>query len=240
MNRVTLTSAISALAVCLPLSATTATAQVRGRPVRGPIVGRAVSRGFGPRVFAGGRPIFVSPRVVGVIPYRPYFYPYRPGISIGFYAGFGYPSYYGYPYPVYGYPYGAYPYGPYPYGGYPYGGYSYGGYPYAASPSPYGAYQNGGYYGANSGYPLPPPGYVSMRPGAAYGGVKIEGAPRGAQVFADGYYVGIVDDFDGPLQHLNLEAGRHQIEIRVSGQQPIAFEVNVQAGQTITYHADVQ
>jgi len=143
-----------------------------------------------------------------------YYYPYRPGITVGFYAGFGfgYPYYYGaYPYP---YPYyGAYGY-PYPYGGYPY---------------------------AASGYgPPAPQNYVSAQPGVAYGGVRIEGAPKDAQVFADGNYVGVVEDFDGPVRHLNLPAGSHQIEIRPNGSQPIAFDVNVQGGQTMSVHADVR
>ena len=38
-------------------------------------------------------------------------------------------------------------------------------------------------------------------PGRAYGGLRITGAPHEAQVLADGYYVGIVDDFDGVFQH---------------------------------------
>jgi hypothetical protein len=222
MNRVKGIVIVCALAAGLGLPAGTASAQVRGRAGHGPVVGHAVSRGFGPRGFGGGRPIFVSPRIVRVAPYRPYFYPFRPGLRFGFYASFGYPYYYGYPYPVYSYPYGYYPYA----AGYGYGGYGYSGYGYGGS---------GGY-----GYPMPPPSYVSMRPGAAYGGVRIEGAPRDAQVFADGYYMGIVDDFDGTFQHLNLEAGVHQIEIRAAGQPPISFQVNVQPGQTITYHAGIQ
>ena len=85
--------------------------------------------------------------------------------------------------------------------------------------------------------PFAPAGDVNAQQGTAYGGVRIQGAPRDAQIFADGYYVGIVDDFDGPTQHLNLEAGVHAIEIRVGNQPPIKFDINVQAGQTITYHA---
>jgi hypothetical protein len=111
-----------------------------------------------------------------------------------------------------GYPY-YYPYY-YPYGYYGLG-YGYG-YPYY----PYGGYAVG--YGNGYGY---------------YGGVRIKDAPEKAQVFADGYYVGVVDDFDGTFQHLNLEPGSHHIEIRPEGQPAIAFDVNVQAGETITYHA---
>src|SRR5206468_2503108 len=81
------------------------------------------------------------------------------------------------------------------------------------------------------------PGYLSVIPGRAYGGVRIVDAPRDAEVFADGYYVGIVDDFDGVFQHLNLEAGPHRIEIRAPGLAPIAFDVLVEPGRTITYRA---
>ena len=63
---------------------------------------------------------------------------------------------------------------------------------------------------------------------------------RDAQVFADGYYVGIVDDYDGTFQHLNLQPGVHQIEIRVAGRSPISVDMNVTPGQTVTYHANVR
>jgi hypothetical protein len=203
-----ITATVVAVGLCL--TASTASAQRRGggrsfgRPGIG--VGRAVPRPF----IRTGRPFVVapriiSPRIIGYVPYRPYFYRYRPGLTVGFFTGFGY-----------GYPYRYYPYA------YPYGYY---GYPY-----PYAAY----------GYPLPPAGYMSAVPGYAYGGVHIEGAPEDAQVFVDGYYVGVVDDFDGPFQHLNLQAGTHRIEIRPQGYPPVAFDVNVQPGQTMTVHAGLR
>jgi hypothetical protein len=123
-------------------------------------------------------PRYVSPRVVTVVPYRPYVY--RPSIAVGTYYGAG----------------GAYPYG------------------------------------------YTPRGYYDPIPGRVYGGLRIAGAPRDAQVFADGYYVGIVNDFDGVFQHLNLEAGPHRIEIAGYGFAPVAFDVMIQAGRTITFRAD--
>ena len=109
--------------------------------------------------------------------------------------------------------------------------------PYVYHPS----FSLGVYYGAGGAYPYgyTPRGYYDPLPGHFYGGLRITGAPRDAQVFADGYYVGIVNDFDGVFQHINLEAGTHHIEIRVDGVEPIAFDVNVQPGQTITYRADL-
>jgi hypothetical protein len=98
--------------------------------------------------------------------------------------------------------------------------------------SPYG-------YGDPYGYVTPPPEYLSAIPGRPYGGVRIQNAPRDAQVFVDGYYMGIVDDFDGVFQHMNLEAGPHHVEIREPGYEPIAFDVNVRPGETITYRAEM-
>lgn len=99
----------------------------------------------------------------------------------------------------------------------------------------------GAYYGAGGSYPYgyTPRGYYDPIPGRPYGGLRITGAPREAHVFADGYYVGIVNDFDGIFQHLNLEAGPHRIEIEVPGYETIAFDVMVQPGRTVTFRADL-
>jgi hypothetical protein len=124
-------------------------------------------------------PRVIRPRIVTVVPYRPYVY--RPRLSLGLYYGSG--------------------------GDYPYG--------------------------------YTPRGYYDPIPGRLYGGLRITDAPRDAQVFADGYYVGIVDDFDGVFQHLNLEAGPHHIEVRFPRYaDAIVFEVVIQPGRTITYRAD--
>jgi hypothetical protein len=107
-------------------------------------------------------------------------------------------------------------YGPYAYG-YPYY-YAYGAYPYGYAPPPW-------YIGATA---------------RAYGGVRIDMPQKDAQVYADGYYAGTVNDFDGAFRHLDMAAGPHHIEIRAQGVDPIAFDVNVQPGQTITYRTAVR
>jgi hypothetical protein len=224
-------SVVAAAVLCAGLTASDAVAQSRGHgggrgpSGRGPSVGRVAPRGsvrvaprpyvgsyrgsvrsFGPRFY----PSFYFPR------YRPYAryyspYYYRPGISVGIYAGFGYPYYYGY----YGYPYysAGYPY----YGGYGYGGYNY----------PYGGYN----------YPY---SGVAARPGVEFGEVRIEDAPKDAQVYADGRLVGSVGDFDGPVRHLPLEAGSHTIEVRIIGIPPLVYDVDVRPGQTLTIHANAR
>jgi hypothetical protein len=80
---------------------------------------------------------------------------------------------------------------------------------------------------------------VSLFSAVQCGGLRITDAPREAHVFADGYYVGIVNDFDGIFQHLNLEAGPLRIEIEVPGYESIAFDVMVQPGRTTTFGANL-
>jgi hypothetical protein len=88
------------------------------------------------------------------------------------------------------------------------------------------------------GYPYPYPyGYRYAERDSA---VRLEATPKDAEVFVDGYYAGIVDDFDGSFQHLDLEPGPHSIEIRVPGAPPISFDVNVQPGRTVTFHAGIR
>lgn len=145
---------------------------------------------------------------VVVAPYRGgYYRPHRPTVNLGFF--YGRPGYYG-SY-LYGNPFYAYGYPAYGYPAYGYTGFGV----YAA---PYG-YGYGGYAG---------------RP---YGGVRIDMPERDAEVFVDGYFVGNVDDFDGRLQQANIEAGPHHIEVRADGFEPIAFDVNVEPGRTITYRS---
>lgn len=100
---------------------------------------------------------------------------------------------------------------------------------------PYSAYGYPAY-----GYPAAGYGYYSIAPGLAYGAVRIVDAPRNANVFVDGYYAGVVDDYDGVFQHLNLEAGSHRIEIELPGNPPLAFDVRVEPGRTITYRARIR
>ena len=108
--------------------------------------------------------------------------------------------------------------------------------PYVYRPS----YSIGVYYGTGGYYPYgaTPRGYYDPIPGRYYGGVRITGAPRDAQVFADGYFVGLVNDFDGIFQHVNLEAGPHHLEIRWGGYEPVAFDVYVRPGETTTFRGD--
>ena len=67
------------------------------------------------------------------------------------------------------------------------------------------------------------------------GSLRLKVQPRFAEVYVDGYYVGLVNDYDGIFQRLRLEEGPHHIEIRDVGFLPLEFEVMILPGETITY-----
>jgi PEGA domain len=205
-----------ALAPALPASA-----QGRAR-------GRAVPRGSvrgGP--VRGGSVRGVRPPVV-VAPFRNYYYrSYAPTVNLGFF--YGRPGYFGsyvYGNPFYAYGYPAYGYPAYGYPAYGYPTYGYPTYGYAPG------YDRGSYAPYGYGY-----GGYSGRP---YGGVRIDVPQRDAEVYVDGYFVGVVNDFDGVFQQANIEAGPHRIEIRAPGFETVTFDVNVEPGRTITYRSSMR
>jgi hypothetical protein len=73
--------------------------------------------------------------------------------------------------------------------------------------------------------------------GGPAGGLQLDVEPRRAQVYVDGAYVGLVDEFSGYFHHLDLVAGPHVIEILAPDYQPLITDVIVSPGHTTTYRA---
>jgi hypothetical protein len=67
------------------------------------------------------------------------------------------------------------------------------------------------------------------------GSLRIQVEPKNAQVYVDGYYAGIVDDFDGHFQRLDLSPRPHHVEIRAPGYQPLVFDVVIQSHHKTDY-----
>lgn len=55
--------------------------------------------------------------------------------------------------------------------------------------------------------------------------IRITGAPRHAAVYVDGFYAGVVDDFDGYFQGLPLLPGGHVITLYLPGYQTITRRI---------------
>jgi len=83
--------------------------------------------------------------------------------------------------------------------------------------------------------PAPP----SADDGRPRGGLQLDVDPRRALVYVDGWFVGIVDSFSGYYHHLDLAAGRHQIELVASDYEPLVVEVVVSPSRTTTYRGSL-
>ena len=66
--------------------------------------------------------------------------------------------------------------------------------------------------------------------------VRIQATPRDAAVYVDGFYAGIVDDFDGAFQRLPLTPGGHRIELFMEGFRTVRRNLYVQPGSTMKMH----
>lgn len=126
-------------------------------------------------------------------------------------------GYYPYYYYGYGYPrsYAYFGYSPFWYDDYYFG---YGGY----------GYLGGGYYGPRRAY------YDDNR-----SSVRIQVQPEKATVYVDGYYAGVVDDFNGLFQRLNLSPGRHEVTVRMDGYRTHTWKIYAPSGQTIKLQYDL-
>ena len=161
--------------------------------------------------------------------------------------GYSHPGYQHRPSYSHGYP--GYRYQPYPYA---YRGYGYA--PRVVVPAYYPRhyYGPGGnfsvYFGSGNGYLYGAPwtgrvyGYVAppvYGTRVYYGDVRLLVQPRDAAVYVDGYYAGIVDDFDGTFQRLTLTSGPHQLELSAPGLESRFFDVYVDPSHTVDIHADL-
>jgi hypothetical protein len=143
-----------------------------------------------------------------------------------------------------GYRYGGGYYG----GGGHYGGGYYGGYrsyyPYYSRPYywGYGAYPWGGLY-FDSYWSSGGVGYYGYgnysRPYGETGSVRVMVNEERAKVYVDGYYAGVVDDFDGLFQRLYVSPGRHDITVKLDGYRTERFDVYVQEGGTVKIQHDM-
>jgi hypothetical protein len=81
-----------------------------------------------------------------------------------------------------------------------------------------------GYYGYPGpwGYPPPYGRYYNMDPGAS---LRLEVKPQDAEVYVDGYYAGVVDDFDGVFQRLPVTPGEHDLELYLDGYRSVRQKV---------------
>jgi hypothetical protein len=72
------------------------------------------------------------------------------------------------------------------------------------------------------------------------GGLVLESVPDAAQVFVDGNYVGLADEFRPDEHTLDLRAGAHSIELRAPGYETVTFNVMIESNRLVRYRGSMQ
>ena len=75
---------------------------------------------------------------------------------------------------------------------------------------------------------------------ATNGSLRIKANVSQAMVFVDGALAGKVDEFDGLKNHLDVDAGRHSIELRAEGYETVSQDVVVAVGKTKTLRLEMK
>jgi hypothetical protein len=88
---------------------------------------------------------------------------------------------------------------------------------------------------ARAQYPYPPPFGYPVRYDID-SSVRIIATPRDAEVYVDGYYAGIVDDFDGFLQRLHVPPGAHEIALYRDGYRSVHQKIYVTPRSSHKFH----
>jgi len=83
-------------------------------------------------------------------------------------------------------------------------------------------------YGYWHGYPDWPYDYSS----SITGNLKTEVTPKQTEVYVDGYFAGIADDFDGVFQRLYTSPGGHAVTLRLEGYRTITRNIYVRPDTT--------
>jgi len=118
-------------------------------------------------------------------------------------------------------------------------------YPYYYSPFYFGLGW-GGFYGGwgwgypyYAGYPYPYP-YPPYSYSGYWASARIEMKPRDAQVYLDGYYVGVVDQFDGVFQRLDIPGGEHELTVYMPGYHTLTERTVFRPGQSYHFKENLQ
>src|SRR5438105_2161674 len=94
-----------------------------------------------------------------------------------------------------------------------------------------------GWYPLYAQYPYAPYGYPGYYSRGAWASARLEIKPREAQVYLDGYFVGIVDQFDGVFQRLDIPAGEHELTVYQPGYRSYRERALFRPGQGYHFKA---
>ena len=69
--------------------------------------------------------------------------------------------------------------------------------------------------------------------GSLPGDVRVLATPKQAEVYVDGFYAGVVDDFDGTFQRLHVTPGGHAITLHLEGYRTVTRNIWVTPDDTL-------
>jgi len=72
------------------------------------------------------------------------------------------------------------------------------------------------------------------------GGLVLETIPDRAQVYVDGFYAGLAEDFGLRGRALDLPAGPHHLELRARDYEMLTFSVMIEPNGIVRYRGDMQ
>jgi PEGA domain-containing protein len=80
------------------------------------------------------------------------------------------------------------------------------------------------------------PAYPSVRYATPDTSVRFDVKPKDAAVYVDGFYAGIVDDFDGVFQRLHTAPGGHEITLYLAGYRTYSERAYLSPNRTFKIH----
>jgi len=86
----------------------------------------------------------------------------------------------------------------------------------------------------------PAPAAIACERSVACGGISFDLTPGNAQVYVDGSFAGLVEDFDATSAPLLLAPGDHYVEIRLTGYRTAIFDVTVNPGEVTPYQGTLE
>jgi hypothetical protein len=81
-------------------------------------------------------------------------------------------------------------------------------------------------------------GYGAYRDDSA--SLRLQVSPRETEVYVDGYYAGVVDDFDGMFQRLHLEPGQHEVTLYLPGHRSASQRIFLQDQKTFRIRHEME
>jgi hypothetical protein len=108
-------------------------------------------------------------------------------------------------------------------------------------PIPYSPYYSFYDYPSHTPYGYAPKYHHSVpRRVVLRGGLVLETIPDLAQVYVDGFYVGLAEEFGLRGRALDLPAGPHHLELRAPGYETLTFSVMIEPSGILRYRGDMQ